>query len=102
MWVVRQNRMTPLLPVAPAEVPWHSRQYQSLPEIFVQNASLEIAWSRVVFESHSISGTVLMPFFTEGYEGFDINEPIEWQRAQDLIETGEAHLPRVSQSRYPA
>lgn len=102
MWVVRQNRMTPLLPLTPAELPWHSSQYQSLPEIFVQNASLEIAWSRVVFESRSISGTVLMPFFTEGYEGFDINDPIDWQRAQDLVETGRAHLPHVSQSRYPA
>ncbi|HKO61653.1 MAG TPA: acylneuraminate cytidylyltransferase family protein [Pyrinomonadaceae bacterium] len=102
MWVVRQNRMTPLLPLTPAEIPWHSRQYQSLPEIFVQNASLEIAWSRVVFESRSISGTVLMPFFTEGYEGFDINDPIDWQRAQDLVESGDAHLPHVFQSRYPA
>lgn len=102
MWVVRQNRMTPLLPLTPGELPWHSRQYQSLPEIFVQNASLEIAWSRVVFEGRSISGTVLMPFFTEGYEGFDINDPIDWQRAQDLVETGHAHLPHVSQSRYPA
>ena len=102
MWVVRKNRMTPLLPLTPAELPWHSSQYQSLPEIFVQNASLEIAWSRVVFESRSISGTVLMPFFTEGYEGFDINDPIDWQRAQDLVETGHTHLPHVSQSRYPA
>ncbi|HEY5837392.1 MAG TPA: acylneuraminate cytidylyltransferase family protein [Pyrinomonadaceae bacterium] len=102
MWVVQQNRMTPLLPLTPGELPWHSRQYQSLPEIFVQNASLEIAWSRVVFESRSISGTVLMPFFTEGYEGFDINDPIDWRRAQDMVETGDAHLPHVSQSRYPA
>ena len=100
MWVVRQNRMTPLLPLTPAELPWHSSQYQALPEVFVQNASLEIAWSRVVFDEHSISGTVLTPFFTEGYEGFDLNHPSDWRRANELIESGSARLPHVSEPRY--
>jgi CMP-N-acetylneuraminic acid synthetase len=50
MWVVRGKRMMPLLPLTPSEQPWHSSQYQSLPEIYVQNASLEIAWSRIVME----------------------------------------------------
>ena len=48
MWVVRGGRMLPLLPLGPAEQPWHSSQYQALPEVYVQNASLEIAWTRVV------------------------------------------------------
>lgn len=100
MWVVRQNRMTPLLPLTPSRLPWHSSQYQALPEVFVQNASLEIAWSRVVFDEHSISGTVLTPFFTEGYEGFDLNHPSDWRLANELIESGSAQLPHVSEPRY--
>jgi CMP-N,N'-diacetyllegionaminic acid synthase len=100
MWVVRQNRMTPLLPLTPSELPWHSSQYQALPEVFVQNASLEIAWSRVVFDEHSISGAVLTPFFTEGYEGFDLNHPSDWRLANELIESGSAQLPHVSEPRY--
>lgn len=100
MWVVRQNRMTPLLPLTPSELPWHSSQYQALPEVFIQNASLEIAWSRVVFDEHSISGTVLTPFFTEGYEGFDLNHPSDWRLANELIESGSAQLPHVSEPRY--
>lgn len=100
MWVVRQNRMTPLLPLTPLELPWHSSQYQALPEVFIQNASLEIAWSRVVFDEHSISGTVLMPFFTEGYEGFDLNHLSDWRLANELIESGSAQLPHVSEPRY--
>lgn len=100
MWVVRQNRMTPLLPLTPSQLPWHSSQYQALPEVFVQNASLEIAWSRVVFDEHSISGTVLTPFFTEGYEGFDLNHPSDWRLANELIESGSAQLPHVSEPRY--
>jgi N-acylneuraminate cytidylyltransferase len=100
MWVVRQNRMTPLLPLTPAQLPWHSSQYQALPEVFVQNASLEIAWSRLVFDERSISGTVLAPFFTEGYEGFDLNHPSDWRLANELIENGSVQLPHVSEPRY--
>jgi CMP-N,N'-diacetyllegionaminic acid synthase len=96
MWIVRGRRMLPLLPIGPAEQPWHSSQYQSLPQVYVQNASLEIAWSRVVFEGRTIAGHVLMPFFTEGYEGFDINDAREWRHAEELVRSGEAKLPAVS------
>lgn len=96
MWVVRSNRMVPLLPLSPPEQPWHSSQYQSLPEVYVQNASLEIAWTRVVFEGRTIAGGVLMPFFTESFEGFDLNDRDDWIVAEHLIQTGTATLPMVS------
>jgi CMP-N,N'-diacetyllegionaminic acid synthase len=100
MWVVRGNRMVPLLPLGPAERPWHSSQYPSLPEIYVQNASLEIAWSRVVFEDRTIAGNVVMPFFTVDYEGFDVNNEYDWQLAEQMVKTGEAKLPPVTQPAY--
>jgi len=100
MWVVRGNRMTPLLPLNPAEQPWHSSQYQSLPEVYVQNASLEIAWTRVVFDGRTIAGQVLVPFFTEGYEGFDINHPQDWAMAAELIKKGHADLTPVTKAPY--
>ncbi|MEQ1757948.1 MAG: acylneuraminate cytidylyltransferase family protein [Vicinamibacterales bacterium] len=95
MWVVRGNRMLPLLPFGPAERPWHSTPYQALPEIYVQNASLEIAWTRVVLDQRSIAGTVIVPFLTEGYEGFDINDPRDWSLAESMIEEHVAALPAV-------
>jgi len=101
MWVVRGRRMMPLLPLSPAEQPWHSSQYQSLPEVYVQNASLEIAWTRVVKEQQTIAGTVLMPFITKGYEGFDVNNPYDWNLAEHLVSNGDAQLPGVTQSPYP-
>jgi CMP-N,N'-diacetyllegionaminic acid synthase len=101
MWVVRGRYMVPLLPLTPpGGQPWHSSQYQSLPEVYVQNASLEIAWTRVIFEGRTIAGDVLMPFFTEGYEGFDINQPIDWQIAVELAQSKEAVLPIVTQAPY--
>jgi N-acylneuraminate cytidylyltransferase len=95
MWILRGKRMLPLLPIGPTELPWHSTPYQALPEVYTQNASLEIAYSRVVFEGHTIAGEVIMPFFTQGYEGLDVNRPYDWKLAEELIETGEAKLPEI-------
>lgn len=101
MWIVSGTRMTPLLPSGPADRPWHSSQTQTLPEVYVQNASLEIAWSRVVFEGRTIAGNVLMPFFTEGFEGFDVNTPDDWLLAERHLELGDAVVPSVLQLPYP-
>lgn len=101
MWIVNGNRMVPLLPSSSNGQPWHSSQYQALPEVHVQNASLEIAWSRVVFEQHTIAGEVLMPFFTEDHEGLDVNRPEEWQAIERLVEGGIATLPLIDQDPYP-
>jgi N-acylneuraminate cytidylyltransferase len=100
MWVVRGNRMLPLLPMGPAAQPWHSSQYPSLPEVYVQNASLEIAKTRVIFEENTIAGNVLMPFFTKDFEGFDVNSEYDWQLAENMVQKGEASLPGVSQPPY--
>jgi N-acylneuraminate cytidylyltransferase len=100
MWVVRGRRMVPLLPLTPADRPWHSSQYQALPEVYVQNASLEIAWSKVVFESRTIAGHIQMPFFTQGNEGFDVNHPEDWRLAEQLVLSGQAKLPVITQSTY--
>jgi len=95
MWVIRGKRMTPLLPMGPSELPWHSTPYQALPEVYAQNASLEIAYSRVVFEGRTIAGEGVMPFLTRGYEGFDVNRPYDWALAEELVKTGQAKLPEV-------
>jgi N-acylneuraminate cytidylyltransferase len=97
MWIVDGDRMRPLLPSPPGAQPLHSTPYQALPPVYVQNASLEIAWTRVVFERRTIAGDVLVPFLTEGHEGFDINDPHDWMIAERLIAGGEAVLPPVPQ-----
>jgi len=66
----------------------------------VQNASLEIAWTRVVFERGTIAGDVIVPFLTEGYEGFDINDRHDWMIAEQLMAEGAVQLPHVSQAPF--
>jgi N-acylneuraminate cytidylyltransferase len=96
MWVVRGNRMSPVMPFTNGTTPWHSSQYAALPEIYAQDASLEIAWSRVALEQNSIAGEAIIPFISQGLEGFDINEPEDWWMAEYLLSIQSAALPAIS------
>jgi CMP-N,N'-diacetyllegionaminic acid synthase len=100
MWVIRNGRMYPLLPLSPAEQPWHSSQYQALPEVYVQNASLEIAWTRVVREQRTIAGVTIVPFFTQGLEGVDVNDARDWEWAERMVERDPAVLEPVNQQPF--
>ena len=102
MWVIRGDRMFPLLPFGNGAQPWHSTPYQALPPVYVQNASLEIAWTSVVSRRRSIAGDVMVPFLTDGHEGFDINDPHDWMIAERLVAEGAVHLPAVRQSPFAA
>ncbi len=99
MWVVRGKRMTPLMPLSPAEQPWHSTQMAALPEVYVQNASLEIAWTRVAKEG-TIAGHAVMPFLTQGTEGLDVNTEYDFWYCEQLVARGEAQLPQVPQAPF--
>ena len=92
MWVIEGELMRPLLDQAPGEVPTHSRQYKSLPEVYVQNSSLEIAWTRITADNE-IAGERVVPFLTDEAEGFTIDYPSDWELAERMVETGVARLP---------
>jgi N-acylneuraminate cytidylyltransferase len=90
MWRVEGELMVPLLPQTPGEVPTHSRQFAALEEVFVQDSSLEIAWTRIA-AGGEIAGQRVVPFRTEGLEGLSIDYP------EDLVEA-ETHaelLPAI-------
>lgn len=102
MWVLESEFMRPLLDDRGANPPWHSTPYQALPSVYTQNASLEIAWIRVPLEGGTIAGKNIVPFLTEGHEGFDINKPNDWLLAELLLARGEATLPPVPDSAWPS
>lgn len=89
----------PLTPVCDAKhgdgTPWHSSPTQTLPPCYVQNASLEMAWTFVVRSFGTISGRKVAPFFTKGYEGIDLNTEEDWQRAEQIAREHPEALPRV-------
>jgi N-acylneuraminate cytidylyltransferase len=78
----------------PGEVPTHSRQTASLPEVYVQDSSLEIAYTRIV-AGGEIAGATVVPFLTEGYEGLSIDYPDELDAARALAAENPDLLPEI-------
>lgn len=88
MWRVTSGfRMEPLLAGIHANgQPWHSCPTQILPPYYQQTAGLELAWTRVLQQHHTISGATVCPFLTDARESLDLNTPDEWARAEQLIQ----------------
>jgi CMP-N-acetylneuraminic acid synthetase len=101
-WVLEEGARTmrPLLDQSHLDVTWHAGQYQALPPVYIQNSALEIAWTRVVAETGSREGGVVAPFFTEGHEGFNVDDEEDWERAERLVASGQATLPTVGRPPY--
>jgi N-acylneuraminate cytidylyltransferase len=100
MWRIKGDHLIPLLSVQPDGLDWFSSPTQSLPEVWVQNASLEIAFSRCVLESESISGNRIAPFKTLFPEGIDINSEFDFARAKMVVDEGLFSLPEVRVDPY--
>lgn len=82
-------------------VPFHSypSQFAPNPRLYKQNASLEISYTKNVLEKKSISGDKILPFETEGYEGFDINTMDDWYLAEALIRNGRIKMKKIEFTR---
>lgn len=101
MWALNSGVITPLLDYKRSDgVPWHSCPTQTLPTFYVQNSSLEMAWTANVEVHGTIHGRKVAPFLTQGYEGFSIDYPEDWERAEALIASGAVSLPTI-QSHEP-
>ncbi len=100
MWFVENKMMKPVLEGYNNGVPWHSCQLSSLPVVYIQNASLEIARTPVIHVHNSISGKKIVPFFTEDYEGYDLNNIKDWIYAKYLIEEKTIKLPNIKKDPY--
>ena len=86
--------LEPLL-LQPSDPPWHSSQLASLPVVYEQTASLEIAHTKTAMNG-SIAGERIMPFLHPWPESQDINTELDFIVAELLAERGEATLPKVT------
>jgi len=100
MWTIVDNFLIPLLPAQSEGVEWYSSPTQSLPKVWVQNASLEIARTNCVTELNSISGKRILSFKTLYPEGLDLNTPADEVVLRSLVGSSPFLLPKISQSPY--
>ena len=92
MWTASTGGIVPFLERQHDDgTPWHSSPTQTLPQVYVQNSSLEVARTTNVTHQNSISGQRVYPFFTDGWEGFTIDYPEDWDRAERHVADLQAH-----------
>ena len=92
MWSVKDKFLEPLLNYKVNNQPSYNNQSKVLRKIFVQNASLEISSVDVLKKYKTITGKKIVPFFTKGYEGYDINYPSDIKLFK--LEMNKKNLPK--------
>ena len=86
MWLMGENNsVTPYLNQRMESTPTHDRPTQSLQQVWIQNASLEIMRVRTIVEKKSISGNSVYGFEMPGQEGYDINDKHDFEYLQWLV-----------------
>jgi CMP-N,N'-diacetyllegionaminic acid synthase len=100
MWRVNSDmEATPYLDQSTETIPTHNRPTQSLERLWVQNASLEIAQSSSVLTTKSISGKKVLAYEMPGFEGFDLNTPLDWKLLETLIREKPDMIPKMTHSK---
>ena len=84
IWIYKRPYIKPLINKKLNKTPWHSNQYAALPIFYAQNASLELCKKKSFIKHKNISGNKILPFFTSGYEGFDINTRLDYEFAKKI------------------
>ena len=103
MWVLEDDgrTMRPILDQSHLDVAWHAGQFQALPHgVRPEQRARDRLDARRIRDGNR-EGRVLAPFFTEGYEGLNVDDEEDWQRAERLLEEGAASLPEIARAPYP-
>lgn len=84
MWVEKNGYLKPFIESRNANV--HTLSYQSLPVVYIQNASIYITKISTLRRKNSPIGDVVLPFIMDEIESIDINNPIDFETAEIVIE----------------
>lgn len=102
MWTLAPDgaQLLPLLDMPLVDgVPAHSRPYETLPPVYVQDASLEIMWTDTI-RAGSIAGSRVLAWLSRYPEGLDVNYAADWTVLEDVIAQTPSALPHVPQAPY--
>lgn len=75
--------------------PLHSSPTQTLPPVYKQTSSLEMAQTWVIEGTKTISGYTIAPFLVDGLEAFSIDTEDDWREAERI-----ANAPCAEEAGY--
>ncbi|MEO5368205.1 MAG: acylneuraminate cytidylyltransferase family protein [Magnetococcus sp. WYHC-3] len=65
--------------------PAYDQATQALGPVYCQNGCIHVAWTETLERYGNVSGKVIVPFLTEGYEEIDINDSMDLAFAEMLM-----------------
>jgi CMP-N-acetylneuraminic acid synthetase len=89
MWQIDGERLKSLIPVDQKQKEAHTLSYQILPEVYIQNAAIDVTKPDNVWEKDSITGINIVPFVMDEFESVDINNPLDFEFAEMLLKKKE-------------
>ena len=96
MWTIGESGCAiPFINQKGRQIPTYNLPTQTLPEVWVQNASLEIVRRSSLLETRLISGRNILPIRMPGLEGYDINSQDDWDYLEFLILKHPDLLPKI-------
>lgn len=96
MWNKQGKYMSPFLNFSHGSVPMHSTQLKNLPELLVQDGSVDVSRTSIVFEQERITGDIVVPLLSEAEFAVDINSALDWHVAEYLADRQLVQLPEVN------
>jgi CMP-N,N'-diacetyllegionaminic acid synthase len=98
MWRVNSAmEASPYLDQSEEVVPTHNRPTQSLEQLWIQNASLEITRLSSLLAFNSISGKKVLAYEMPEFEGLDLNTHLDWKLLEALIRENPELIPHLTQ-----
>ena len=95
MWRLKEGMLFPLMDQPITGENTFSQPTQSLEEIWVQNASLEVTTANRVLVEKNLSGRKILGFRMPNYEGFDLNDQSDWILLNSYIASNPEILPKI-------
>ena len=98
MWRVNNvMEATPYIDQSNEVIPTHNRPTQSLEQLWIQNASLEITRLGSLLISKSISGNKVLAYEMPEFEGLDLNTHLDWKLLEAIIRDNPELIPNLTQ-----
>ncbi|MEW6748388.1 MAG: acylneuraminate cytidylyltransferase family protein [Candidatus Micrarchaeota archaeon] len=85
MWRIEGGELKHLIPEDQKPDQAHTLSYQVLPEVYVNNASIDVTKPSTVFGKKSITGSKILALVMDELESHDINTPLDLLLAERLL-----------------
>jgi N-acylneuraminate cytidylyltransferase len=85
MWSIKDGRLYSLIPLQEKLAQAHTLSYHLLPEVYVQNAAIDVTKPATIYEKDSITGTNILPLIMDERESIDLNTQMDFEIAEHLI-----------------